>query len=669
VIFPLEGGSRLITLMDPDLGDRLYVVPVATAGVGLAVSRRFPQFQALGSFQGLVVASLSDTARLQLEADGLRVSGAGLQVTPEIIEAGTGEDSRAKRHRLLHLADWRWGGEREFLGNRQLLQRNAVAPSDPSKLDLARLELARFYFAHGLASEARSVLNLTARDSTRFTRDPELILLRAASAFLVQDYLAAAAGLADPALADEWDAVTWRAALAAAAQDWAYAAQLFDRAEPLIGVYSRAVRVRLGLLAAEARLGIGDSGGASLYLERIRQEQPKPFEQTQLDYLEGRRLMIDNQGDKAVELWQKVASSAHRPSQARARLALLEYGLDQGSLGTEAAIAELEHLRFLWRGDQFEVALLERLAELYEAQGEYRAALHALRQAASHFPGSAHAKAAARHMTDIFVAVNLGESKSALPPLKTMALYEEFKELTPVGAVGNRLVERLIDRLVTVDLLERAAKLLAEQIAQRLKGMERDQALNRLALIYLLDRRPQDAVDTLAAAPARDDTQASAGILMERRRLMVRALADLGRSPEALDLLRGDESEAAQKLRAELLWELADWPAAAVALARFVPEMPPAGRPLEASERRAVTNLAIAHTLAGDRRALNDLARRYGPAMAGGPDAEAFTLLISDFDSPQLGAITEELAGVDTVQAFLAGYKARMAEAGLSGVN
>lgn len=55
--------------------------------------------------------------------------------------------------------------------------------------------------------------------------------------------------------------------------------------------------------------------------------------------------------------------------------------------------------------------------------------------------------------------------------------------------------------------------------------------------------------------------------------------------------------------------------------------------------------------------------------MAETPDAETFTLLTSDFDRPQIGAVTQELAGVARIQSFLAGYKARLADAGLSGVN
>ena len=90
---------------------------------------------------------------------------------------------------------------------------------------------------------------------------------------------------------------------------------------------------------------------------------------------------------------------------------------------------------------------------------------------------------------------------------------------------------------------------------------------------------------------------------------------------------------------------------------------------LPPAEGAAVANLAIAHTLAGNRKALRQLKARYGAAMAGTPQGESFSLLTSDFRRPDVTAIAEELAGVERIQTFLAGYKARIAEAGLSGVN
>ena len=96
--------------------------------------------------------------------------------------------------------------------------------------------------------------------------------------------------------------------------------------------------------------------------------------------------------------------------------------LGAGTLEPASAIAELERLRFVWRGDEFEAALLERLGKLYADRGDYRAALIALRQAASHFPGSERAEAAARQMRRLFASLYLSEKRASLPPLARFSL-------------------------------------------------------------------------------------------------------------------------------------------------------------------------------------------------------------------------------------------------------
>ncbi len=53
------------------------------------------------------------------------------------------------------------------------------------------------------------------------------------------------------------------------------------------------------------------------------------------------------------------------------------------------------------------------------------------------------------------------------------------------------------DRLVAVDLLAPAEQLLRYQIDKRLDGVARAQVATRLAMIYLMDQKPQDALDTI----------------------------------------------------------------------------------------------------------------------------------------------------------------------------
>ncbi|MDH3595000.1 MAG: hypothetical protein OEU09_11395 [Rhodospirillales bacterium] len=658
VRFPVAGAGRVVSLDDPDLGGRIHVLPVVAPGLGLLAAREFPQFRALATYQGLAVAPRSDRIRVARDETGFEVTSSGdLLVTPRTAARQDPTAAALTEHgrRLFELPAWRLGDDVLFERNRRVLQRRLVTPGPGQRPEVARLDLGRFYFAHGLASEALSELNLMARDNPELARDPQVILLRAASLFLVQDYRAVADGLAEPALAGEPEALVWRAAQAAAAQDWAYAAEVFDQTGPLLADYIHPVRTRLWLLAAESHLAVGDTGGASLYLEQVREDAPAAFEQAQLDFLEGRRLLLDGETETAEALWRRVAGATHAPSRARARLALVDLGLETGGLDTAAAIEELERLRFLWRADDFELALLERLGGLYAAARDYRQALHSLRQAASHFPGSPRAKAVARKMREIFAGLYLEGGDRTLPPVRALALYEEFKELTPVGPAGDRMIANLVEQLVEIDLLGRAATLLEDQIAQRLKGADRARGGARLALVRLLDRQPEQALDALAGTAWK---QLPEDLRRRRRLLEARALGDLGRGREALGLLAGDESEEGLRLRAGILWELRDWPAAAVALSRLVPKKPPAGGAQGEAEDQTVLDLAVAYSLAGDRKALSDLKQRYGPAMAAGSRAESFALLTSDFRKAEITKVAQELAGVERIQAFMAGYRA-----------
>src|SRR5690606_27643132 len=97
----------------------------------------------------------------------------------------------------------------------------------------------------------------------------------------------------------------------------------------------------------------------------------------------------------------------------------------------------------------------------------------------------------------------------------------------------------LADRLVEVDLLERAAELLEGQVRYRLEGAQKARIGARLALVRLLDRDPEASLEALdfSAAEGLDEKLAS-----QRRQLKARALAALGRAEEALAALDGDDS-------------------------------------------------------------------------------------------------------------------------------
>src|SRR3546814_6544638 len=102
----------------------------------------------------------------------------------DLAEAAAAEIDPAPR-RLFALAAWRHDAS-DFTAARQELQ-HAIAAAAPERQNIARLDLARFYFAHGLASEANGLLELIARNTDGASKDPELLLLAGASHLMQND--------------------------------------------------------------------------------------------------------------------------------------------------------------------------------------------------------------------------------------------------------------------------------------------------------------------------------------------------------------------------------------------------------------------------------------------------------------------------------------------------
>ena len=628
--FVLSEGGSAHWITDPETSEQLIVVPTRAAGEGLAMDSKQPRFAALRSQQGLVLRPLDDGLAVAVAGygvllrhrDGLLASSRDIATAPD-----GGSSAWARQGRYFDLPAWRWGGSETYVETKQQLLADVLAASGRDKV-VARVALARFFFAWGFLPEAEAQLALVEADAADVTADPELHLMRAVAALLREDLPRAAALLSDPRHADDAEAVLWQAAFAATVEDWPAAAAGLAASDDLIASYPDRLRNRLWLLAAESRLGIGDSGGAGQYLVALKpttqtRSQLTRTEEEEVAFLAARRLQLEGAPEEARELWQRLRHSDHPEVQARARLALIEADHQAGIAGGDQLLAELEQLRFQWRGGSFEFSLLLRLAELHAERGRFRKSLEMLRQAASYFPHAARAHQVAGRMRSVFREVFLTDGDARIPPLAALALYESFKELTPSGAEGDRILRSLADRLVEIDLLEEAALLLEDLLRYRLASGPRAAVGARLAEIYLLNQDPQAALRSL------DDSWsslASAELRAERRLLKARALSGLSRHADALAGLAGDERPAALMLRAAIYGRTGAWAKAQAIYGRLLPEAPPPA-PLGKEVSALVLKLAVAASLADDSSSLAQLARDYGPAMATGPHAEDFDLL------------------------------------------
>jgi hypothetical protein len=190
-----------------------------------------------------------------------------------------------------------------------------IARSTPESRAAARLELARVFLAQAMAAEALGALG--AIDKSDPGR-PETALagsaLTGAAQLLMDRHDEAEARLVAADLDDDREAALWRAALAAAEQDWPRAMRDLTRSGGVIGDYPKRLQSELGLLLAKAAIEAGEVARAGELLERIAALDLPPAEHAQVSFLTGLARARAGRSDEAEEIWDGCRSAPIRGS-------------------------------------------------------------------------------------------------------------------------------------------------------------------------------------------------------------------------------------------------------------------------------------------------------------------------------------------------------------------
>jgi tetratricopeptide (TPR) repeat protein len=667
VRFAVREPSEPVYFRDPEVGDLLAVVPVGEMGRGIGTSQDFVDFTALATVQGIALRPNADDLRVFLAEGGVAVTRPGGLLLSPASELSVSQEPEKIPGRLFDFARWRGPASQGFLQKRSRLEQ-AVAATPVAYRTKTRLALAQFYFANLYAPEAEGVLEAIRHDDPTLSGDPAGLLMMGAVHLMLGDQKRAAQELGQELLGKEPEAQLWRASLSAELGDWEVAARGFAQGTDLLGRYPMALRDRFALQAAEALLETSQADQAQPMIQLVLKGGAPPHDRAMALYLDGRRLLALGDHDQAIARWNQVAAMDDRLSRARALFARTLAELDAKAISRTEAVKMLDQLRFAWRGDLVEFNLLRKLGELKLADGDQRGGFDVLREVAANFPDYPQSKEVVKELSDSVTELFLTKGLDDVPPLKALTLYDDFKEYVPAGERSDAVVRRLVDRLVSVDLLDRAAALLEDQVAHHLTGHDKARVAAQLALIRLLDHHPGEAIKALDIDVG---TDVPPDLLRQRQQLRARALSELNRSDEALALLASDTSRDADRLRADIFWRARNWAEAAKVFSRLVPV---AGtQALDKGASQLVLNWASALTLAGDQQGLGELRAGYGKAMAASPFAEAFRVVAGN---PSSGAgetdprtIANRVAQVSDLQSFMTNFKARLAKEKLSAIN
>jgi len=598
--------GRSVTVLDPETGSPLLVGTLREAGQAVAIGRRQPEFQLLPAMLGVAVLPRGDNIQLRALSDRFILQASGMDSLR--LGADAGREPLAEAATLSRIMDLPSATTSTLMERLRTASAN-IGAAGPLGRSEARRHAAETLLALGMPQEAQAMATLALQEDPRAGADARLVMVQAAAA-LVAGREAEARQLENPQLPASDETTLWRGFLAAQRGDHAVAGPAIAASLPLLISYPRPLAQRLFPIAMESLAAAGELTAAN----RLSVAEP---DNPSLNLARGMMAEADGRIEDALASYRQAIQGRDRLRRARAIRRSVELRLATGQLDAAGAIAELEAALFAWRGDADEMNARIRLAELQREAGNGRAAFELLQETQRFFPERDNDLRP--HLRAAFAA-----ALQSAPPLNAAAFYDAHPEFLPEDEAGIRSVLTLADRLVALDLVDRASAVLRDALARLSDPAARRPVSTKLAAIRLAEG---DAPGALAALDAATDGN---GQEVERAILRGRALARAGNRRVAEGLLSELGDDGAEAL-AEVRAAAQDWQGAASAMMNHIDaKVPAAPAPLDATMRRDLARAAAYAAMANDTATLAQLRDTYGARMQGGPLAEAFTLLTGE---------------------------------------
>ena len=662
----MKGAGDTIAFEDPDVGDLLYLIPVDCPDRAVRDRHRFVDFELLPAQAGMVVRPLKEDIQVHPVSDVvLLMSPSGLTVTPEgtgisILVGEADETLEDGNNRLFDFPNWRQSRLEKMEDRKWELQEKFLVSRTPAERVVLLMKMARLYFSNNFGQETLGLLELLRKENPAVEKSPDFIVLRGAANAMAGHYKEALQDLSLPSLQRYPETQLWIGFAAAASEQWRMADRSFPKSNQLLLPYPESIAIPLTIYMAESALHLGHTDTAIKLLDSINMNSDSltPQYHAAINYLKGEVFSQEGRPNQAEKIWQPVADGLDRLYHAKASLSLARLHLRQKKITLKEAIDKIDNLRFAWRGDGLEVAILRVLGSLKVQDNRILSGLEDMKQAADLADSLLDDSTPIRdEMKKIFSNLFTGKQIVRILPFEAVSVYDAFSDLLPSGS--KRVIVNLsfADYLIRMDLLERATEIIEDQIVIGIPNGKVTAIGTKLAAVYLLDARPSQALEALKKTEKSGMTKK---MREERILLKVRAQSQLNQTAAAISTLSTMDSRNARKLKADVLWRAQKWGEAAEAIEALLPDI---GKPINEEDASLVVNAAVARKLAGNPNKLKEIRDKYGAAMMGMKMAATFGVVTRDGGASALAdrETVLKIAGeVDMFKGFLNSYKASL---------
>lgn len=686
LIWPLREAGEVIKMQDPVTGGDLFIVTVGSAKHYAGPARRYVDFDALPSPVGLAILAKIDDLEVALVPEGVKVTRPGgltvrvadseakkpQEASPQsadkkeaVVAAQTAPPKDTRK--VFDFKNWQMGGLKAIAQNRTIVF-NDMANAEKEVRIEGLVNLARMYLSNGLAAEANGLLGFAIDELPDLMDNPQIRALKGASQALAWRSEVAFDLLSDESLKPFEEIGYWRAFALSDLGDWQQAYEVLPKSMETLADYPTEVKGRIVPALAEVALRAGDAklGQALLSMLEPIKKDLNQSQEASYAYLLGEALRQKGDIAGTKKAWEALAKGPDDLYRAKAGLALSRLLIDRKEMKPDQAIDTLERLRYSWRGDELEAQINYWLGRTYFEAGQHVKGLNIMKDAAGYAGTTVLAERIRQDMIDTFVKLYTTDDLKKVTPLDAAALYEQFNAFVPKDERGDIVAQKLADHLVRSDLLERAGNLLQQQLDHRLQGIDAYRVGIRLAAIRLLDDKPSRAMETLnkvettlGGLPEELKTPARQ---MEVSLLRARALSQLGRPDQAIDLLRNMPAhEDVSRLKADIAWNAQYWEDAGLALQEVIDDLNISlTRPLSPENAALILQRALALNLANDRISLADMRKKYLQSMSQTDKSRIFEVVTRPRQSAALAdreTLMQSVSEVDLFRDFLNTYK------------
>ena len=624
---------------------------------------QFVEFGLLQTAQGLAVQPRSDDVAVRAGTEQVRIGRTGgLSVSLDVAEPARQQEAKVEKSDLPPLLDAdAWAKLR--LGNLRDRARALmldVTDASRGRKSEARLTLARFYAANGMMPEAAGPLGAMLADDTAMRANREALFLKGVVAAQMHRNQDAIAAFDAELIKDDIETGLWRALVEQRLNRNAQALVGFRRAEATLDRYPADLQGEFREAMARAALAMQDMGIAERQVQALADMPRGSFDQERLALLQAMLDDASGRPEAAMNGYKSLFEAKSRPvaAEAQLRAVRLADAEKRTDLKPEEAIARLETVSVIWRGGRLEIEALAELGRLYGDQQRWRDAFMVARRANENFPDDPLTRRMHDETAQRFAELFSGSGLGNLPRIEALALFYDFKEFLPIGRRGDEITRLLGDRLVELDLLDQAAEILRYQMDRRLSGAARSTVAARLAMIDLMNGNPAEAVRALNATRL---VELPADVKRARLLLEAKALSDLSRTDQSLEMLESERGVEVDRLRADIYWTGRRWREAGEAYERLLDESWRGNSGLTDPERADVMRAGVSYVMANEALSLDRLRSKFAPKMARSADARTFAFVTGANRSraADIREMARATANADTVSEFLKAYRER----------